>query len=54
MGAVSRFTRFTCEIGIARVFLALLILRKFGFLMKTSFNGHQPLQFVQTFALSCL
>ena len=38
----------------SRVFLALLIWRKLGFLMKTSFNGHQPLRFVQTFALSCL
>ena len=38
----------------SRVFLALLIWHKLGFLMKTSFNGHQPLQFVQTFALSCL
>ena len=38
----------------SRVFLALLIWRKLGFPMKTSFNCHQPLQFVQTFDLSCL
>ena len=31
-----------------RVFLALLLWRKLGFPMKTSFNGHQPLQLVQT------
>ena len=33
---------------------SLLIWRKLDFLVKNSFNGHQPLQFVQTFDLSCL